>query len=229
MSYNFGQLRRKQIKSYLTNINYQLSTITVPSTDSQSIVYKDQILQLEEPLNSVDEMGKQRSYYLRFKIYRKTSSNQLITLKLKNESKEQIIKSFSIAAGSETECETFEVIISPKNNTYSQIVFELERTAEDVAQVNEDGTYGRTVTIEIDKLASIFNVISFLNSSIENKGKLKQIGVQGPAGLLMCINGESIYIGRTGIYEINYGISISSIGFVVEPDDNKNFIMDYQY
>ena len=203
MSYNFGQLRRKQIKSYLTNINYQLSTITVPSTDSQSIVYKDQILQLEEPLNSVDEMGKQRSYYLRFKIYRKTSSNQLITLKLKNESKEQIIK--------------------------SQIVFELERTAEDVAQVNEDGTYGRTVTIEIDKLASIFNVISFLNSSIENKGKLKQIGVQGPAGLLMCINGESIYIGRTGIYEINYGISISSIGFVVEPDDNKNFIMDYQY
>ena len=92
MSYNFGQLRRKQIKSYLTNINYQLSTITVPSTDSQSIVYKDQILQLEEPLNSVDEMGKQRSYYLRFKIYRKTSSNQLITLKLKNESKEQIIK-----------------------------------------------------------------------------------------------------------------------------------------
>ena len=45
----------------------------------------------------------------------------------------------------------------------------------------------------------------------------------------MCINGESIYIGRTGIYEINYGISISSIGFVVEPDDNKNFIMDYQY
>ena len=56
MSYNFGQLRRKQIKSYLTNINYQLSTITVPSTDSQSIVYKDQILQLEEPLNSVDEM-----------------------------------------------------------------------------------------------------------------------------------------------------------------------------
>ena len=56
MSYNFGQLRRKQIKSYLTNINYQLSTIIVPSTDSQSIVYKDQILQLEEPLNSVDEM-----------------------------------------------------------------------------------------------------------------------------------------------------------------------------
>ena len=78
-------------------------------------------------------------------------------------------------------------------------------------------------------VTSIFNVISFLNSSIENKGKLKQIGVQGPAGLLMCINGESIYIGRTGIYEINYGISISSIGFVVEPDDNKNFIMDYQY
>ena len=40
------------------------------------IVYKDQILQLEEPLNSVDEMGKQRSYYLRFKIYRKTSKTR---------------------------------------------------------------------------------------------------------------------------------------------------------
>lgn len=229
MSYNFGQLRRKQIKSYLTNVNYQVSTITVPSADSQSIVYKDQILQLEEPLNSVDEMGKQRSYYLRFKIYKKTSSNQIITVKLKNELKEQNIKSFSVAAGPETEYETFEVIISPKVNIYSQIVFELERTSEDITQVNEDGTYGRVITIQVDKLASIFNVLSFLNSSIENKGKLKQIGVQGPAGLLMCINGETIYIGRTGIYEINYGVSISSIGFVIEPDDNKNFIMDYQY
>ena len=47
--------------------------------------------------------------------------------------------------------------------------------------------------------------------------------------MLMCINGEEIRIGRTGIYEINYGISINTIGFIVEPNDGKNFILDYQY
>ena len=45
----------------------------------------------------------------------------------------------------------------------------------------------------------------------------------------MSIDGEAVRVGRSGIYEINNGISVSFIGFIVEPDDNKYFILDYQY
>ena len=45
----------------------------------------------------------------------------------------------------------------------------------------------------------------------------------------MCIDGEQIRIGRSGLYEINNGVVISFLGFIVAEDDNKYFILDYQY
>ena len=84
------------------------------------------------------------------------------------------------------------------------------------------------MNISMDRLDEIYNIINYLNTSIENKGTLKQIGVQGPPGLLMSINGEPIRIGRSGLYEINNGINTTFIGFIVEADE-KYFILDYQY
>ena len=81
--------------------------------------------------------------------------------------------------------------------------------------------------IEIEKLQEINNLITALN--VSSTGKLKQIGVQSAPGFLMSIDGEAVRVGRSGIYEINNGISVSFIGFIVEPDDNKYFILDYQY
>ena len=84
-------------------------------------------------------------------------------------------------------------------------------------------------TIRMLFLEMCYNVIDFLNPAIENTGRLKQIRVQSAPGLLMSIDGEAVRVGRSGIYEINNGISVSFIGFIVEPDDNKYFILDYQY
>lgn len=228
MSYNFGQFRRKQIDSYLTPVNFNVTLEQKESSLSQGVIFNETMINLDSPLNFIDENGKQKCYYLKFKIYKKTNSNQVITLKLINETTTQKIKTISLGAGLSTDYITFEAIIAPKTS-YSQIQFELDRTLEDFNQINEDGTYGRIVGVEVETLSSVYNVINFLNPSIESKGKLKQIGVQGPSGMLMCINGEEIRIGRTGIYEINYGIFIHSIGFIVEPNDGKNFILDYQY
>ena len=94
--------------------------------------------------------------------------------------------------------------------------------------INADGTYGRICNIYIDRLDEVYNVINYLNPLI-NKSSLLQIGVQSAPGLLMCINGEEIKVGRSGLYEILNGYKISFIGFIVEPDDNKYFILDYQY
>ena len=232
MSYNFGQFRRGQVKSYLTTIPYELSTIEVESPLSKGVVFTNPVMNFSEDnlLSSIDDSGKQKGYYLKFKIY-KQEKEQLITLKLidtqKTTENTQIIKDFKIEAGLLTDSLTFEIIIAPNSN-YNQICFELIRTSDDFNR-NEDGTYGRVLEMEVEGLSSIYNIINYLNPSIDNKGKLKQIGVQGPIGMLMYINGEEIRIGRTGIYEINYGIAINTIGFIIEPNDEKNFLMDYQY
>ena len=95
---------------------------------------------------------------------------------------------------------------------------------------NEDGTYGRIINIEVEYYEEIINVIDvYLNPVTGNAGILKQIGVQGPPGTLMCIEGEQIRIGRSGIYEINNGVVISFLGFVLHEDDENQFFLDYQY
>lgn len=68
-----------------------------------------------------------------------------------------------------------------------------------------------------------------MNPSIGNAGRLKQIGVQSAPGLPMCIDGEQVRVGRSGIYEINHGITIRFLGFIVQPNDDKYFLLDYQY
>ena len=50
----------------------------------------------------------------------------------------------------------------------------------------------------------------------------------------MCINGEEIRVGRSGLYEILNGYKVNSIGFVPKPDSispggKDYFVLDYQY
>lgn len=228
--YNFGQFRRSQYNNYLTDLSFELETMQKQSEMSAEVFFKDSIIKLSEDneLIQVDENGRQNSYYLKFLIYKQENLEQLITIKLRNEQKVKTLKTFKIAAGLTTDYVIFETIITPNDN-YNQIDFELSRVVEDYNIINEDGSYGRIVSLEVKKLASIFNIINYLNPSIDNVGKLKQIGVQGPSGMLMSINGEEIRVGNSGIYEINYGVSISSLGFIIEENDNKIFLLDYQY
>ena len=235
MAYKFGQFRRNQVSSYSTALTYDLSSIKEESTLSKEVTFVERVINLSgnNILQSVDSTGlKRRSYYIRFRIYKEYETAQKITIKLinteKTEDNVQTLQTIDIGKGLEEEYDTFEMIISP-NGTYNQVKFELNRMVEDYNMKNSDGTYGRYVIMEIEAFNEIYNVMDFLNPSIENKGALKQIGVQGPPGLLMCIDGEEIRIGRSGIYEINNGITINFIGFVVDPGDNKYFILDYQY
>lgn len=173
-----------------------------------------------------------KSYYMRFKIYKKEDSEQLVTIKLvntnKTEDNQQTIKTVKIESGLENDYSTFDIVIAP-NATYNNIQFILNRVVDDYNTVDENNIYGRKMNINIDSLKEIYNVIETLNPSIDNLGRLKQIGVQSAPGLMMSIEGELIRVGRSGIYEINNGVSIKYIGFIVEPNDNKYFVLDYQY
>ena len=233
--YKFGQLRRTQIESYLTPLTYTFKDIETKSALSQGITFIDKAIVLtgNNILQSVDKTGTViKSYYMQIKVFKEEESEQLLTIKLVNTDKtkdnEQTLETITIEQGKKNDFAIFEIVISP-NQSYNQIQFVLNRVLIDYNNENEDGTYGRKVNMEILKLKEIYNVIDFLNPAIENTGRLKQIGVQSAPGLLMSIDGEAVRVGRSGIYEINNGISVSFIGFIVEPDDNKYFILDYQY
>ena len=234
MSYKFGQFRKSQLSSYLTPLEYTLNDLRVQSSLSEGVTFIDKGIDLEGSniLQALTNANKQRSYYIRFKIF-KQETIQKITVRLINTEKSQdnvqTIETIEVPIGKTTDYSTFELILSPNDNhTYNQIYFELNRELIDYNTLKPDGTYGREMNISIDRLDEVYNVIDFLNTSIENKNTLKQIGVQGPPGLLMSINGEAIRIGRSGLYEINNGINTTFIGFIVEADE-KYFILDYQY
>lgn len=236
MSFNFGQFRRSQVSNYLTPMDYNIIDLKTVSAASTATFFSDKVISLPDinPLISVNENNIQQSYFLRVKIYKRQDSKQMATIKLNNTSKIsdniQNIRQIEIPMGNETEYTTFEIVISPNNN-YNEIQFILSREALDYGIYPEEGSdiSGRVMKIEVDNLSLIYNIMDYLRTSIDNKGRLKQIGVQGPTGLLMNINGESIRIGRTGIYEINNGVTITSIGFIIEDGNTDNFILDYQY
>lgn len=210
-------------------------------------------------LQAVDNTGlKKKNYFLRFKVKRllpeelavvnntenstmeNEAATQIITIRLVNSSNKdtsediaeniQTLTTIKVAPG--TGYVTYDLVIAP-NGTYNQIQFILNRVLYDYNNYNQktDGYYGREIEILTEDseliLNEIVNVVDFLD--IDEKGQLKQIGVQGPPGLQMCIDGEQIRIGRSGIYEINNGVMVNFIGFIVEPNDKKYFMLDYQY
>ena len=154
---------------------------------------------------------------------------QRISIILKNNSstssRSQTVASFTIPPLDNTNNRTaiIETIISP-NSAYNQIILQIIR------QIPQDfQTTNRIVNLvdEDTVLGTITNIVSVVGAE---RGFMK-IGVQGPSGLLMCINGEEIRIGPSGIYEIKNGYTISFMGFVILPNDSNNnyFILDYQY
>ena len=231
MSFQFGQFRRSQLDSFLTPLKYKIEQAKIKSTISTEVTFVDNVISLTDALKPTEQDGiRAKNYYIRFRIYKKANPQTLI-IKLINTNKQtdniQNLRTIIVDAGRETEYNTYEIVIPPNNN-YNQIKFELQRELEDYNKKNSDGTYGRICKIEVMRLDEIYNVIDYLTTII-NKSALLQIGVQSAPGLLMCINGEEIRVGRSGLYEILNGYKVTFIGFIVEPNDNKHFMLDYQY
>lgn len=253
MSYNIGQFRSFDIdiNEYL---NQQVINIEEYETHTiDNIIFHDRYAQVN--LNTLN------NYYLNFNVLR-LDSNQTIYLKAANNNREQLLGTFKIPqkTTAEEEKQNFELVFSV-NDSYNQIIWQLVRTVrEDYTEItiNTDQVPGRKMTID----ASLYIVTDLLaNASVDNnisQGAIKQkfsnlqylnkIGIQGPPLMLMSINRQQIRIGKNGIYELNNGINVTSIGFVpkqyeckdkdgnVIKDENNNvvtkkdfFIMDFEY
>lgn len=230
MSYNIGQLRRNQISSYSTALSYRQDLIR---NENSIIDFYDQCMYL----SGANIVSSIYSYYLKFEVTQLPEVIQEFSIKLQSDKVTvdniQNIRSFVVKQGLGTT--TFELIFTPNSN-YNQIVFELKRMALDFYTDNGDGTSGRIMNIKILQFDRVVNVISsYLAKNFSGMTSLKKIGIQGPPGLLFCIDGEEIRIGRSGIYELyNEDIAISYMGFIIKDSlftqDGKDFfIMDFKY
>lgn len=228
--YQIGQLRRNQINSYSTALSYRQDLIR---NENSIINFYDQCMYL----SGANIVSSIYSYYLKFEVTQLPEVIQEFSIKLQSDEVTvdniQNIRSFVVKQGLGTT--TFELIFTPNSN-YNQIIFELKRMALDFYTDNGDGTSGRIMNIKILQFDRVINVISsYLAKNFPGMTSLKKIGIQGPPGLLFCIDGEEIRIGRSGIYELyNEDITISYIGFIIKDSlftqDGKDFfIMDFKY
>lgn len=238
MAYNIGQFRRT------SNMNDYYEDI---SSDFVIQYFQERLSELTSTVffenayydfsNTGNKMNKQNYYYLNFSV-KKMNSIQNFYLKLKNltqsdddfsDNNEQIIAEFAVPQSTiEDDWMDFEIIIAP-NKAYGQLYWDLRRTISNdylsTSDMQVEGAIGRKMTIVINQFAIIKNIVKDIN-------KIVKIGVQGPPSLLMCINGEQIRIGKTGIFEINEdNVSISFVGFIPKIKNNvlEYFIMDYEY
>lgn len=226
--YKIGQFRRPQLDSYMTSLTAELDQAITSDVTSEVINFYNAC----GNLTGDNILNNQNCYYLRFGVQQRSDSEQVFYLKLRNteesEDNEQLVEEYRVSRGVGTVY--FEVILAP-NSTYNQILWELQRTALDYRMMNVDGSYGRVVNVVIDNYSRLINIITVLKSTYTNLEYLTKIGIQGPPSLLMCINREQIRLGKTGIYELNNGINVTSISFV--PKDSINgldyFIMDFEY
>lgn len=225
-----GQLVRSQINSYSEPISYTKGTLR---NETDIIDFYDPCLFL----SGVDTVSSLYSYYLKFEVIQNPESIQDFSIKLKSNEATiediQTVRTYSVKQG--VDKTIFELIFNPNSN-YNQIVFELKRLALDFYIDNGDNTSGRIMEINILQFDRVVNVISdYLSSKFDGVERLKKIGIQGPTGLLFCIDGEEIRIGKSGIYELcKDDIEISYIGFIIKDSlytqEGKDFfIMDFKY
>lgn len=231
MSYRIGQFRRPQLNSYSTDLQATMEYQPTASTTGGDVIFYNAC----GNLSGDNILNSQNCYYLHFGIKQRSDSDQVFYLKLRNLSEttdnEQLIDEYKVARGDGTVY--FEIILSP-NATYNQILWELQRTALDYRMMNASGTYGRMANVVLNSFTRLVDVLAVLKSSYTGMEYLTKIGIQGPPSLLMSINRQQIRLGKTGIYQINNGINITSISFVpkistIASDGLDYFIMDFEY
>jgi hypothetical protein len=71
---------------------------------------------------------------------------------------------------------------------------------------------------------SVVMLIRKKHNLIDFKGLVK-LGIQAPVGTKFVINGETIRIGATGIYELDYTVNIKELYFIEETEA----LVDYIY
>lgn len=220
-AYNIGQYRYSKTAEYLSTIIDEVYPLNRHEYDENTQT-KTKDLKITYNFKGLT------TYYLKcaFNGFGRDIPQEF-TIKLKTEDgkREQIIKTFSFTGTDYSN--SIEVAFTPKTD-FSKIVFELKReTLYDFS-----GKGPREMTFSQSTNVSLSSVANILGNTFLNIDSIFKLGVQGPADLIICINGEPIRLGPSGVFEVHKeDFTIYSVGFIVKPTISKtvNFIMDYCY
>ena len=218
-NYNIGQIR------YSKGTEYLKSEINKIYTTTEEHEYDLNSQMGTEDLKITFAFEGLKTYYL------KCSFNgfgdgipQTFTIKLKTEDgkREQIIKVYELTPNDSTS--SIELAFTPKTH-FSKIVFELARSQQYDFM---DGA-PRKMTFNKDVPVILSSVVNILKNETLNLDSIFKLGIQGDAELIVCVNGEPIKLGKSGVFEVyREDFNIYSVGFIIDSKERK-FIMDYCY
>lgn len=215
------------------NQNYLINPVTKPIqiTDFLTDLYQGVLQFNDKMLAAPLEKGKQ--YYIQVKIRCKDVAQYVMFYLTDVRGQDrQMIGQYTIAKKSSTaivndsdEYALLSFIVTPFND-YQYILVQLERNKTNILSDN----------LQVDVIS--YNYLKIRNL-LESGQEVVKIGIQGPPGLLMCINQQGIRIGPSGIYEIkNSQIKINFFGIPITKAqliDSKTgglktfFLIDIEY
>lgn len=222
--YNFNKNNSSNIEEDLIKLDTTACKATriVLSTGNTDIAEECVKISTDNNFNS------QNTYYLHAKIKRMDSD---FTLKIQlynyndRSIQSQFLKTVDILKKNGEELYElwydFEIIFKPSSNNFNCVVFQMERTSTDIIS-----NY-RIPFIVYEELSLVKNFKNTLTTNIDSR--IVKFGIQANPGTLMCINGQEIHVGKSGIYEIRNGIIyldyFSIIKSAIEDDsgDNHNY------
>ena len=158
--------------------------------------------------------------------------NKTVTFKLQNYNgkNEQYISEYTIpfftSFDSVDQYVIIELIFKPFQN-FNRLSLILNRTVADLVNIYISGGTDAGSKIDFDIRETKLIAIQTSVLDADELKKIRKIGVQSNPGLLMCINGEAIRVGPSGIYEIKNGYPINFLSFLLE-NEQEHFIFDYE-
>ena len=105
------------------------------------------------------------------------------------------------------------MIFQPVSNNFNKLVFSFDRTIKDIIQLYQKAknTGSNPANEDYVLIDSASIQLAIINNFLQDVKDAVKIGIQGTPGTLMCINGEGIRIGPSGIYEIKNGYKINNL------------------
>lgn len=230
MSYNIGQFKRTSLSVYSNIIN--IDNIKYGEEETITSLYSDSAKDGRISITGGFLKDVIYNFQLKIKSNNNNISHKVIIKLFQSKDRFKTIKIINIERP--TDNNIVNIVFTPDFD-FSYLVFEIER---DSVTANDSSSY--YYCSEIIKAETLINVIQSPSFGAGHGQILKQIGIQGPPGLQFVVNGESLKLGRTGIYESN-NINVKSLGFVIDSIIQDNsflpiitenpafFIVDYLY
>lgn len=225
------------------NIN-QAATITcstatdsVPSGISESVEVEEgqptqqvQLTFTEACVNAT--FNANNIYYLEATITNNSNlflnKDRIISLKLRDSyttanSTQQFVEDITVSFDNTQGGKTYQIkVIFKTIQEFKRIYFAFNRVLEDLIELKDKSIYIQSDYVKINSV-KIVNLSE--QQPIPDTANIVKLGIQGTPGLLMCINGEAIRIGPSGMYEIRNGYKISSF-MILKQSETQRFILD---